>query len=103
MVTFLFILESALLVSEAKSEPCEVSTERKALATCLRTLEVVRIRDQQHRKGDIQDWMAIAVKPLVVDAKHIFSPLAGPISSAMCFMFSSLARCGPLIEASSRL
>ena len=50
----------------------------------------------------VKDWIAIAVKPLVVDAKHIFNPLAGPIVSAMCLRFRTLARCGPLIRASSR-
>lgn len=26
----------------------------------------------------VKDWIVIAVKPLVVDRKHIFRPLAGP-------------------------
>ena len=33
----------------------------------------------------VNDWMAIAVRPFVVEAKHIFRPLAGPIVSATCF------------------
>ena len=51
----------------------------------------------------VKDWIAIAVKPLVVDAKHIFNPLAGPMSLAMCLMLRTLARCAPLKGALSRL
>ena len=51
----------------------------------------------------VNDCIAIAVKPLVVDAKHIFNPLAGPIVSDMCLKLRTFARCAPLIGASSRL
>lgn len=38
---------------------------------------------------------AIAVKPLFMDAKHIFSPLAGPMSVEMCLMLRREARPAP--------
>lgn len=35
--------------------------------------------------------MAIAISPLVMDAKHIFRPLAEPIVSATRVIFNSIA------------
>ena len=49
----------------------------------------------------LKDWTAIAVKPLVVDRIHIFSPLAGPMLSAMYLMLKTFEGWAPLKGALS--